>query len=687
MAATITSTGLGSGLNINDIVSATVNAEKDPAMAQIDATAKTATDKISAFAALNSALSSFQNSFKQLSYPSTYSAVKLTSSDSGILSATAGIGAEAGNYEFKVNQRAQAQTLVSGDAATFSNANAAIGTGKLTMRFGTYSSDGSTFSLNPDTTIKTVTIDSSNNSLSGLRDTINEGDFGVKASIINDGTGYRLVLTSEKTGEAQAMEITASDDDGNDTDASGLSRLAFSATNKNMKQTSAGQDAELEMNGIAIRRSSNSIDSVVPGVTLNLNGTTEIGKVVKLSVEQDTSTVEGQIRGFMDSYNQTMAQINELTQYNGEGQTNGVLIGDATVRSIKSLMRDMLNTQVKELGGSIQSFADLGLLTRKDGTLELDETKFKSALTEHVADISQFFAQSGAASDPQITFLNSNSLTKPGTYGVEVTQLATQSKLVGSQVLSFPLTVDSDNDTFQVRIDGILSGEINLAQQSYATAKDLLAEMQSKINSDAVLSDKGVSVKVELADDGSLQISSDRYGSRSMVAFTSVDTNFTASFGIGVQQGSTGLDVQGKIDGVEALGDGNILLAQSGNASGLSIEIAGSNLGSRGTVTLSEGLTSIMSRVLDSMIDTSVSSSKGDVDTSNGLIDGKIDSLYKQLQENDRREEQLNYRIEKLEARLYKQFNAMDSVVSQLQGTMSSLEQSLKTLPGYSNDS
>jgi flagellar hook-associated protein 2 len=684
--AAITSTGLGSGLKINDIVTAIVGAEKDPAMKKIDADAKTATDKISAFSALNSALSSFKSSYKELGYSSTYSAVSIKSSDEGILTAKGGIGAETGSFEFKVNQRAQAHTLVSGDAATFSNPNATVGTGTLTLRFGTYNGDGS-FSVNADKTIKTITVDSSNNSLSGLRDTINKGDFGVTASIINDGSAYRLVLTSKETGEANAIELTAADDDGNNTDAGGLSRFAYDATNKNMKQTSVAQNASIEMNGITITRSKNEIDSVIQGVTLNLNGVTEPGKVVKLTIGKDTSTIESQIRAFMDTYNKTASQINDLTKYNGSGSTNGVLIGDATVRNVKSLMRDVLNTQTKDTGSSIRSFADLGLLTKKDGTLELDETKFKAAMSGSVEDISKFFTQAGKASDPQVNYVTNNSLTKPGTYSVEVTQLATQSQLTASTALTFPLTVDADNDAFKVRIDGILSGEIKLAQKPYATAQDFAAEMQSKINSDSTLSAKAASVKVSVDADGKLQLTSDRYGSRSMVAFTEVDTNFAATFGIGVQQGSDAVDAKGKIDGIDALGDGNTLLSESGNSTGIKVEITGGALGSRGSVTLSEGLTSVMNTVLDGIIDKSISSSKGDMDVSDSLLDGKIDSLYKQLVEGDRRETDLKYRMDKLEARLYKQFNAMDSVVSQLSATMSSLTQSLATLPGYTNSS
>ena len=365
----ITSTGMGSGLKINEMVTAIVGAEKDPVQKKIDADAKTATDKISAFSALNSSLSTFKSSYKELGYASTYSAVNIKSSDDGILTAKGGIGAQTGSYEFKVNQRAQAQTLVSGDTATFSNPNATVGTGKLTLRFGTYNADGS-FSVNADKTIKTITVDSSNNSLAGLRDTINKTDNGVTASIINDGSAYRLVLTSKETGESNAVELTAADDDGNNTDTGGLSRFAYDASNKNMKQTSVAQNAKIEMNGITITRSKNEIDSVIQGVTLNLNGVTETGKVVKLTIGKDTSTIESQIRAFMDTYNKTISQVNELTKYNPEmlDKERMLVISkcDMLDDELKAELKQQLDKELTIPYMFISSVAQQGLVELKD---------------------------------------------------------------------------------------------------------------------------------------------------------------------------------------------------------------------------------------------------------------------------------------------------------------------------------
>ncbi|WP_019613216.1 flagellar filament capping protein FliD [Psychromonas ossibalaenae] len=683
--SSITSTGLGSGLDINSIVQAIVGAEKDPALAKMTKSAAEATAQISAYGTLNSELSTFKSSYKDLALSSTFSAASSTTSDSDILDAKLGIGAETGSWEFEVNQRAQSHTLVSSSASSFSSVNDPVGTGEIQLRYGSYSGVGNTaFAVDADKPIEKLTIDNTNNSLTGMRDAINEGDYSVSASIINDGTNYRLVLTSKETGEQNAVELTVTDDDGNNTDTSGLSRFVYSAADKNLEQTSEAQDAEIVMNGITITRDSNEISSVIEGVTLNINGETEVGKTVKLNISKDTSKVEDQIQAFVDNYNSTITKMNELTVFNGQGQTNGILNGDATVRNIESLMRGVLNTTVDHIEGSVHSFADLGILTNRDGTLELDATKFADVLKGDMDGVADFFTASGAASDSFISFDSSNSLTKPGTYSVEVTQLATQGSLTGAAVNN--LTIDADNDTFKMRVDGTLSSDIVLDQATYASIGDLATELQSKINSDPTFIEKGISLKI-IEDAGKLSFTSNKYGSSSSVAFTEVDTNFLADLGIDVQSGTAGVNVEGKIDGQDALGDGQYLLSENGDSSGIKLLIEGGALGSRGDVTFAEGMTVVMNNLLTSIIDKSISGTSGDVDLSEGTIDGKVDSLYKKITDLEKQEENLTYRMEKLEARLYKDFNAMDIAVSSLNNTMGYLKSALDALPGYTRES
>lgn len=699
--AAITSTGLGSGLQINEIVTAIIDAEKVPAQGLIDRDAKKATEQISAFGSINSALSTFKDSYKDLSKTSSYSAVNISSSDESVLTATAGLGAQTGVYDIKVEEKAQAQSLAS---SAFASPNDALGTGTMTIRYGSYATG--TFAVNPDTTIQNITIDSSNNTLSTFRDALNaDKDNGVSASIINDGTGYRLVMTSDKTGEEYAMEITVVDDDGDhDDNLSGISRLVYHDTNKvNMTESVAANDAKIVMNGLTITRDSNDIESVITGVTINLLDS-KPGENVRLNINRDTSKVEDEIRAFVDNYNVLTTQLNEFSKVDSSNGETGVLVGDATVRSIENQLRSLLNNRLEHLPGSIKSFANLGIFTNRDGTLEINETnsalpKFSEVIKDNIADVADFFTATGSTTDSQVSFTSSNSLTKPGTYAVEVSQLATKGTLTGSAVTNLDISSANGNDFFTVRIDGIKSSLITLAEKTYLSVAELAAEMQSKINSDSTLLDKGISVTVS-EDAGKLKIESNVYGSTSTVAFlddlsdpNDVADNFLVDLGLTAQQGTAGVDVAGKIDGVDAFADGPFLLSETGDSAGIKLEITGGALGSRGTVSFSEGTTVLMNELLLGMIDTQITSASGDVNSSSvenappsTLLDSKTDSLYKKLEQLDRQDADLKLKMEKYEARLFKQFNAMDKAVAALNGTMSSLTSMLDQLPGYTRE-
>jgi len=692
--SSITSTGLGSGLDINSIVTAIVDAEKDPALATITQGTAEATAKISAYGLLNSELTSFKSSYKELAYTSSFSATTSTSSDSDILDATLGFGAETGQWEFEVNQRAQAQTLVSAESNKFTAVSDEVGEGILKLSFGSYNEDGTTFTADPDKAFESITISNeidpatgqSNNSLEGLRDQINddENNYSVSASIINDGSNYRLILTSKETGEQSAVEITATDLNGDPLAAgTGLDRFTYGAGNQNMTQTVVAQDAEIMMNNISISSASNEVSSVIQGVTLNLK-TAEIGKTVTLTIESDTTEVKEKINAFFESYNSTVAKMSELTAYNSaDSSSNGILNGDSTVRNIQNMMRSVLNTPMDHIEGSIHSFADLGMLTQRDGTLELDEDKFAEALKNDLAGVADFFTATGAASDANILYDSHTSATTPGTYDVEVTQVATQGTLAG---LAEPgLLFDDSNNSFQIKVDGYESSSIDLQIGSYVSIDEMIIDLQSKINSDPNFVSNGVAVNIT-NEDGKLSINSTKYGAFSNVSFTNSDADFISNLGFTGASSVDGVNVKGTIGGESATGSGQYLLSSAGDAEGIKLLIEGSLLGSRGSVTYSEGIAQTMNNVLDSIIDLSVSESSVDVDSSSGTIDSKIDSFYKRIDTLGEQQEALTLRMDSYETRLYAEFNAMDIAVSSLNNTMSYLEATLDALPGYTND-
>lgn len=694
--SSITSTGLGSGLDISSIVTAIVGAEKDPALTKMTQSAAEATAMISAYGLLNSDLSDFQSSYKDLGRSSTFAAATSTSSDSSILTATLGIGAQTGEWDFEVKQQAQAHTLVSAKTDIYESVQDEVGEGILTFTFGTYSGAGnSSFTADPDQPFQTITISNdidpetgkSNNSLEGLREQINaDENFGMTASIINDGENFRLVLTSKETGESSAVEITATDLSGGAIPAgTGLDRFAYSATNQNMTQTQAAQNAEIDMNGIAITSKTNQVSSVIEGVTLNINDA-EVGKKVNLKITQDTSTVEDQINAFVENYNNAITKMNSLTTFNGVGAAgNGVLNGDATIRNIQSMMRGVLNTQVDHTGGTIQSFADLGMLTNRDGTLELNTLKFAEAMKNDMEGIASFFTATGGASDSSISFESNSGATKPGTYDIDITQNATQGSFTALSAAGFS-TLDDTNNSFQIRVDGYESSSIDLDIGSYTSVDELIVDMQAKINSDSKFVDNNISVKVEADASGNISIVSNAYGTASTVAFTTTDAGFLDNLGFTGSTSVNGVNVEGTINGKSAYGSGQFLTSDSGDSNGIKIKVEDGVLGSRGSVTYSEGMTRVMNDVLDGIIDTNISESSGDIATSGSIIDGKIDSFYKKITGLEAQEEALTYRMDKLEERLYKEFNAMDIAVSNMQNTMSYLESTLDALPGYTRD-
>lgn len=532
--AAITSTGLGSGLEINKIVESLVAAEKDPIKNRIESDAAKATAQISALGQVNSLLSSLKSSYSSLNKNSTFNSTSATSSDSSIVEAKTGFGANAGVYEVEVQALAQQHTIITKAANAYSSVDDVIGGGTIQIRFGSYS--GASFTPDGNSTNQSISIDA-NASMSDIRDTINNGDFGVTASILNDGSGYRLTLQNDKSGASAAMEITVTDDDGNNIDSTGLSALAYDGTNNNMDQTLAAQDAVIDFNGISITRDSNSISQVVDGITFELNNA-EIGKKVKVTVSSDTSKVEAEIRAFVDNYNDVTTKIAEFTAFNSSTD-KGVLIGDASVRSIESFMRNILNTRLKNVDGSIKSMADLGILTTRDGTLEINEdgsngvAVFSEVLASNIGDVAKFFAKSGNTSDSNTSYISSSSSTKEGTYNIEVTQIATQGELRGGATLpadfaATPFVINEANNSFVMRIDGIKSNAITLTNGSYTTESALIAEIQSQINSDATLNDKGIAVNIAI-ENQELVIKSNSYGSSSTVAMLSVDDSVTGS--------------------------------------------------------------------------------------------------------------------------------------------------------------
>ncbi|MGK2953638.1 MAG: flagellar filament capping protein FliD, partial [Thiobacillus sp.] len=550
---------MSTGLDVNSIVSQLMAAERQP-LTKFTAREAGFQAKLSAYGSVKSAVSGFQTALNGLNSAAKFQSLTATPSDKSFFTASATSIAVAGTYSLEVSALAQAQQLV---ASGQTSSTAAIGSGAattLTFDFGTISGgtldegaySGAAFASNGKGT-KSITIDGSNNSLQGIRDAINAAKIGVKASIVNDGSGtpYRLTLASDNPGVSNSMKISVSGEA-----AIGNLLAHDPAGTQNLNQTAAAQNASLKVNGIAVSKASNSVSDVIPGVTLNLLKTTDTPE--KLTVARDTSTISNSIGSFVKAYNDLAGTLKNLTAYDAASKKGAILQGDATVRSLQTQLRGILGTAVTGTPGDLKTLSSIGVTFQLDGSLAVDQAKLNDAMNNNFDEIASLFSSVGKSTDSLVAFNNASSSVKPGSYAVNVTQLATQGKTVGASAITTPLDiVAGSNDTLNLVVDGI-AASITLAPGNYSTADALMTELQAKINGATALSGKGISVAMTESA-GLFTLTSAKYGAASSVSISG--GNAAAALGLSGDTPTDGVDVAGSIGGVAATGAGQLLRA------------------------------------------------------------------------------------------------------------------------------
>ncbi|MFJ2990526.1 flagellar filament capping protein FliD [Collimonas sp. NPDC087041] len=442
--ALVTSLGSASGLPLATLLSSITVSENAPlnAMTQQQTAYNT---KLSAYGTIQNALSTLQTAAAQLGNPSLFQNVTTTSSSTNVLSATAASGASTGSVSVNVTQLAQSQSLAANGVAS---TTAGIGTGTITIDFGSITGGkldpvtgqytGATFAADSSRTPTTITIDSSNNTLAGIRDAINKNTaLGVTASIVNDGgtTPNRLVLTSNQSGASSTMRISVSGD-------SALSNLlAYDpAGTQNLQQTVTGQDAKLTVNGIAVTSASNTVKEAVQGVTMNLSA---IGSTT-LSLQSNTATVQAAITNFVTAYNSLQSIAKQLTAFNTTAQTQSPLTGDSTLRNIQTRLRDALNTPqpASGSGAPLTMLAQIGVAFQSDGTIAVDATKLTAALSTNLSGVQNLFSSTSGATgfgsqlSTLITgFSATNGPLKAATDGLNTTLKTLATQMTSTQAL------------------------------------------------------------------------------------------------------------------------------------------------------------------------------------------------------------------------------------------------------------
>lgn len=365
--AGLSSPGIGSGLDINGLVTKLMAVEQQPltALATKEASYQA---KLSAFGSMKGALSALQTAAKALTGASTFTGMSAGVSDTAVLSASAESTAATGTYDIAVSKLAKAHTV------------------HTNVDYGTDTFDTGTLSIAIGSGTPAEIKLTANLTLSGIRDAINNGNAGVTAAIVNDGTADRLVLTSKTTGTAGAITITAPT-----TNSDGTRRLT-DLIGGNLTVDQVAQNAKLTINGIEISRSSNAISDAITGVTLSLTkADVTTPATAKLTVSRNTSTVQNAVSAFVKAYNDAVAQIKSTTTYDSVNKKASVLTGDSTARSVQSQLMSLAGAAVTGVSGGISRLSDIGITVQKDGTLTVNSTKLAAALSDTSKDVATLF--------------------------------------------------------------------------------------------------------------------------------------------------------------------------------------------------------------------------------------------------------------------------------------------------------
>lgn len=360
--ASISSLGIGSGLDLNSLLDQLESAERQQ-LNPIAQQRQSYQTRISAFGKLENALSGFQEAVAKLAEAESFQAVKADVTGES-LTVSAGEEAVVGSYDIDVTQKARSYSIATAGLADKSET---LGAGTIDFTLG----NGDAFS---------VEVSDDESSLEGIRDAVNAADAGVAASIIDDGSGqpYRLVLSSTDTGDEAAISSV--------TFGPGLGgSLGLDAGTEVQ-----ARNAQLTVNGIAIESQGNRVEGAIQGVTLNI---VETGTAT-LDIARDHAAIGKSVKAFVSAYNDLQDTLSGLTGYNAESGSAGALLGNATVRGVESRLRGLMGQAVE--GSGLNTLSELGISLQVDGTLELDEEALDDLVANRLGDVSGFFADDGA---------------------------------------------------------------------------------------------------------------------------------------------------------------------------------------------------------------------------------------------------------------------------------------------------
>jgi flagellar hook-associated protein 2 len=405
----LNSLGAGSGVDTRSLVEGLVSAERSRLERSLTTRRERVEARMTSLSQISSALNAFDSAFATIGRSGVLER-QVQSSESALVSASRLPGTQppVAATSIEVQALATRQT-VTGPA--FSNAQDSIGEGVVTLTFGrTGFSGNSVSSFAPDASRQpvTVTISSSNNSLQGLAQAINAASAGVSASIVNDGTGARLVLKGQN-GAQSGFSIDVAENG-----PPGLARFALTSTPSGMSVASSASNSRFSVDGVAMERPDNSISDAVAGLKIDLKRISS-GTAVTLSSAYDAASLQGTISNFVDAYNELHGLLRDYTKAATNAADAGPLSTDSSMRELKRQM-GALTSQRHLVNGVSLSLADIGVRTGRDGNLSLDSALLSRVVAASPERISGLLTSAQTSSTPSVRVVSNISSVVPGRY-------------------------------------------------------------------------------------------------------------------------------------------------------------------------------------------------------------------------------------------------------------------------------
>ncbi len=419
----------GSGLNITQIVDSLVEADTLPKKDMLNEDKTTKQSEISAFAEVVSELNSLKIDLTTLADSNKYlptsanSAVSISVSDNST--------ANSFDSDVRVVSLASQQTLEFAGSSPFTSPTASISSGTLTLTLGSWNSDNSFTAKSPAVT-HSVKVDSNNNTLQGLAASINALS-GITASVLQTSSGVYSLVVKSAMGASNAIKISTLD--------AGLNQFKADPTDNSgspsprSAQKYAASDAELTVDGVTIKRTGNSISNIFSGYSLDLTGTTTSAFRVSSSLDEDSAYAN--TKTLVDRLNFTRTYFADILDKGAEDGTAGTLAHDPVMAAIAKKIRSITEGQIIGFGANSKYMSELGISTKRDGTLSINEKSFRDAIKNDSSSFDAIF-NSSVTSDNANLVLNKNLFSSPtaGSHAYSYSAASGKATLAGVEMSS-----------------------------------------------------------------------------------------------------------------------------------------------------------------------------------------------------------------------------------------------------------